>query len=383
MQHRLALVFFAFFSVLTFQCQGLIAQTQDAQTMLRASDFDIHTCDRFKNPVPGESVADAARRIKAGKNCTEKVKTAVTLLRERICKTADLDNGFVKVAVAAEVSTPSFLIALTNVYVRNTSPIRQAYTLTVRCGNWSRTVSGNVDASDASETGQAFGKPAFSLDVSPACKALDSRLELSSPDEVKGKPEERRRQSCLGFLMTKWLDGCEACKVPGRRKARLVLRFPTCKSVWMRLASGNLSGELATAPVSSVGDHMKACATANDELTAALKVQGEAQNKARTETMNQPIPGGALVVRLTGTDGLPFSGTCFYTNRAGTVSKSYDEVLPFQTTVENVDSVNCHFISKSDFHHDLELEIVRDGKVIGESDTDAPYGLVGVTRDVN
>lgn len=41
------------------------------------------------------------------------------------------------------------------------------------------------------------------------------------------------------------------------------------------------------------------------------------------------------------------------------------------------------FVSKSDFHHGLKLEIIKDGRVIGESDTDAPYGVVGVARDVN
>ena len=51
-------------------------------------------------------------------------------------------------------------------------------------------------------------------------------------------------------------------------------------------------------------------------------------------------------------------------------------MLPFQVTVENVDTVNCSFISKSDFRHDMKLEILKDGRVIGESDTNAPYDLV-------
>jgi hypothetical protein len=85
---------------------------------------------------------------------------------------------------------PSLLIERTNVYVRNTSPIRQAYTLTVRCGKWSKTVSGSVAPPDVSQTGPGFGKPVFSLDVSPPCNVEDSSLELSSPDEVMRKPEE-------------------------------------------------------------------------------------------------------------------------------------------------------------------------------------------------
>jgi len=103
----------------------------------------------------------------------------------------------------------------------------------------------------------------------------------------------------------------------------------------------------------------------------------------RAETMTRPVPNGVVVVRLTGTTGLPFTGTCSISNRSGTSSKSYDDVLPFQMTVENVDSVNCNFISKSDFRHDMKLEILKNGNVIGEANTDAPYGLVGVARDLN
>jgi hypothetical protein len=217
MRSNLTLAIFAFSLVLTFECPALLAQTEDARPVLRASDLDIHTCDPFKNPVPGESLADAARRIKAGKNCTDKVKAGVNLLRERIWKKADLDNGFVKVAATAEVSTPSFLIARANVYVQNTSPIRQAYTLTVRCGEWSKTVSGSVDASDASQTGQGFGKPAFSLDVSPPCKVFESSLELSSPDEVKRKPE-----------------GMSASTVPGVSDEEMAQRLKSIQGVTQR-----------------------------------------------------------------------------------------------------------------------------------------------------
>ncbi len=128
---------------------------------------------------------------------------------------------------------------------------------------------------------------------------------------------------------------------------------------------------------------MTACVKAYDDLEAAMKAKAEVQNKEKAEALNQPVPKGSIVIRVTGTTALPFSGTCSISNRAGTASKSYDEVVPFQVTVDNVDNVNCSFISKSDFRNDLKLEIVKDGRVIGESHTDAPYGVVGVARDVN
>lgn len=99
--------------------------------------------------------------------------------------------------------------------------------------------------------------------------------------------------------------------------------------------------------------------------------------------MNRPAPSGSVVVRLAGTARLPFKGNCSFSNRAGTNSKSYEDDLPLQITGENVATVNCSFISKSDFRHDLKLEIIKDGKVIGESDTDAPYSVVSVLPDLN
>lgn len=144
-------------------------------------------------------------------------------------------------------------------------------------------------------------------------------------------------------------------------------------------------GDLATARVSDIANHLTACVKATDDLAAALRAQGEteAKAKARTLAMNRPAPSGSVVVRLAGTARLPFKGNCSLSNRAGTNSKSYEDDLPLQITGENVAIVNCSFISKSDFRHDLKLEITKDGKVIGESDTDAPYSVVGVLRDLN
>jgi hypothetical protein len=56
--------------------------------------------------------------------------------------------------------------------------------------------------------------------------------------------------------------------------------------------------------------------------------------------------------------------------------------VPFEATVSDADTVNCGFIAKSDFPHDLKLEIIKNGNVLGESTTNAPYGLVSVYRDI-
>ena len=140
--------------------------------------------------------------------------------------------------------------------------------------------------------------------------------------------------------------------------------------------------EIASGPASSIGDHMTACAKAYDELIAAGRAQIEAQNKAPAEAMNRPVPSGVIVIRLTGTSGLPFGGDCYFSNRVGSISKSYDGAIPFQTTVEGVDRVSCSF-TKHSTRGVLKLEIIKDGNVIGESDTNASLGGVSVSRDVN
>jgi hypothetical protein len=45
------------------ECPVLLAQTEDAKPISTAAEVDIHTCDSLKNPVPGESLGDASRRM--------------------------------------------------------------------------------------------------------------------------------------------------------------------------------------------------------------------------------------------------------------------------------------------------------------------------------
>lgn len=363
-------------------------QTDKPPATSKRPEASIPTCDSsLRIPVPGESLADAARRMRAWKDCAEKIDIAGNRLGEQLVKRVEVESGHLTVATLPPgfATSNSLLVSRLDIYLYNRSPIKHGYTLMVRCGKWSKTVTDSVAPSEAAQPGQGLGKPSFSFDVSPTCNLNDVALDLSSPEAIKGIPEQTSTSVVPGVSdeemaqRLRSLQGSTTTTAPGavgNSISDLQRRVDeACK--------GQSVGELANAPTSRIGENMTACAKAYDDLTAALKVQGEAQNKARTEALNHPVPSGVLVVRLTGTEGLPFSGTCYYSNRAGTTSKTYDEVLPFQATIENVDSVNCSFISKSDFHHDLKLEIVKDGKVIGESDTDAPYGLVGVTRDVN
>jgi hypothetical protein len=323
-------------------------------------------CSAFGGPLPQESVADAARRVRA-----EKEQNA------RQHKTVDVYRGSLNFKAIPEFSdVQKQLISGIEIQVLNSSALGYRFVLTAKCEEWNKELSGNIESSP---------NPPYS-------KEKRIRLDLPSPCSWSDVSLEQVREA-------QGLEGPEPQppKVPGiddaelARRAKMQKTFEDAPRISISELRARVNedckrqslGDLATAPVSDIGDHMTACVEANDDLATALRAQDETETKARTEAMNRPTPSGTVVVRLTGTAGLPFTGNCSFSSRVGTNSKSYEDVLPFQITGENVDTVNCSFISKSDFRHDLKLEILKDGKVIGESDTDAPYGVVSVLRNLN
>ena len=316
--------------------------------------------------MPQESLGDAARRVRAEKE-----------QRARQHKTVDVYKGFLNFKAIPKFSdVQKQLISRMEIQILNSSTLGYRYALTAKCGEWSKDLLGNIEGSTSPPYPR---EKTISLDLPSPCSWSDASLEQVREAEGLEGPEP------------------QPSKVPGIDDAELARRAKIQKALEdaPRISISELQKrvdesckrqslqDLATAPVAGIGDHMTACAKAYDDLTTALRVQGETQNRARTEVLNLPAPSGVVVVRLTGTSGLHFTGTCSFSNRGGTTSKSYDDVLPFQATADNVDTVNCSFISKSDFRHDMKLEILKDGRVIGESETDAPYGLVSVMRDLN
>jgi hypothetical protein len=275
-------------------CPILLAQTQDAKPASPQVELAIPKCDSsLMNPVPGESIADAARRIRAWDDCTAKAR-AMELCREGCTKKADLNNGAVKVVATADVSIPDLLIERAKVYVRNTTPTKQAYTLTVTCGKWSKTVSGTVDAADASPASQAFEKPAFTLDVSPPCKLVWNDLELSWPDEIKGNPEQKFGSVVPGVSDEEMAERLRAIQSSSKGVSRASIWDKVDKACKQRSAS-----ELANTTPSQLGEDMKACVKAYDEAEAEMKVQREAQQAARAEAQSQPaVSPGTLLVAL-------------------------------------------------------------------------------------
>jgi tetratricopeptide (TPR) repeat protein len=311
------------------------------------------------------SVADMARQIRVRKEQKSRQERSIDVYEGRL--TFRASPKFADV--------PKQLVSEVEIFVRNSSPRDYRYIFTAKCGEWRRTVSSNIKGSSPGASVQS----SILIDVSPPCDWGTTSLEDFKEAEglAGGEPQPSK------------VPGVDDAELARRAKIQEVIEDSpriSISELQRRVDEAckpqPLAG-LATAPVSDIGDHMTGCVKANDDLAAALRVQGGTQAKARTETMNKPAARGVVVVRLTGTTGLPFTGTCSFSNRGGTNSKSYDDVLPFQVTGESVDTVNCSFISKSDFRHDMKLEILKDGQVIGESDTNAPYGLVSVVRDIN
>jgi hypothetical protein len=170
-------------------CPILRAQTQDAKPAAEGTEPAIVQCDSsLMNPVPGESITDAARRLRAWKNCVDAMKSAA----EHMVKRVDVENGHLVVGAVPPGlgSIPGLLnVNRLDIYVRNRSPLKHEYTFTARCGAWTQTRSGSVGPSGEDGRGEELGPPSFTLDVSPPCNLMDIALYASSPDEIKTTPE--------------------------------------------------------------------------------------------------------------------------------------------------------------------------------------------------
>ncbi|MGA2986535.1 MAG: hypothetical protein ABSG32_22265 [Terriglobia bacterium] len=142
MKRELTLTICGFAILVVLECPVLLAQTERAKPVSNASDLSIQTCDSLKNTVPGESLTDAAIRHKAWWHCLEKREGAAEGIAEDLPTPADMDNWrLVAGAVSGFVDTQSLPVTRTDIFVRNSSPIRQPHTFTVKSGPWSKVIS--------------------------------------------------------------------------------------------------------------------------------------------------------------------------------------------------------------------------------------------------
>jgi hypothetical protein len=107
-----------------------------------------------------------------------------------------------------------------------------------------------------------------------------------------------------------------------------------------------------------------------------MRAQAEAQNRARTDSMRGSIPGGDYLISLTGTPGLPVTGTCSFAGK----SVSFDDVLPAQHRATAGRGIICSFVKKY-VQGTLKMQIIQNGTVRDEAETEASYGVVSLTVD--
>ena len=85
-------------------------------------------------------------------------------------------------------------------------------------------------------------------------------------------------------------------------------------------------------------------------------------------------------IKVSGTDGLAFSGSYFITTANGQVtSKSVDGIIPDQYTVTGT-IISVVFQKQTELGI-LRVEIIKGNDVIASEDTVAAYGIVSVATD--
>ncbi len=91
-----------------------------------------------------------------------------------------------------------------------------------------------------------------------------------------------------------------------------------------------------------------------------------------------------IVVRVTGDEGIPFSGNYGELDGSqsvqGTTPMEYE--VPIDTGLASIDSLTA-VMQKEGAEGELTVQIVRDGKVVAERSTTAEYGLVDLAWSPN
>jgi len=121
---------------------------------------------------------------------------------------------------------------------------------------------------------------------------------------------------------------------------------------------------------------MADCAKATNDWEDAIKAEGAVQNRAKAKAMSGSAMGDEYLISLTGTPGLPVTGTCSFAGKA----ESYDDVLPAEHLAKAGRGVLCSFVKKY-VQGTLKMQIIQNGTVRNEAETEASYGVV--TLDVD
>lgn len=83
-----------------------------------------------------------------------------------------------------------------------------------------------------------------------------------------------------------------------------------------------------------------------------------------------------FTLRVTGTPGTRFSGSYMTFTARGSKSQSVEGTVPEEYQLKG-SIISCAFQKQEEFGI-LRVEIIKDGKVINQSETSAAYGVVSV-----
>ncbi len=87
-----------------------------------------------------------------------------------------------------------------------------------------------------------------------------------------------------------------------------------------------------------------------------------------------------FIVKVGGTPGLRFHGHyAVVTAGGGSTSRSVEGTVPVEYNVKGK-TVACAF-QKQEERGTLKVEIIKDGKVVGQSETSAAYGMVTIASE--
>lgn len=296
------------------------------------------------------SIADVARQVRAAKE-----------QRSRQEKSIQVYEGQLSIAASPKFTdSEKQTINQTEILVRNSSRRDYRYVFTVKCGAWTKKVSSNLAGS-----AKGLSQKPILLDVPIPCDW--SALTLDDFKEAQG------------------LEGPEPqpSKVPGIDDAEVTRREATRK----QMAIGSPSSVDAVAAAQARVDRackydltmtpaqitstMTDCDNAYGELESATKAQATTESKA-----GQAPTAGDYVVSLTGTSGLPVTGSCSFAGK----SVSFDDVLPAEHVVAGGRGVLCSFVKKY-VDGTLRMQIIQNGVVRDQAETTASYGVVSLTVD--
>jgi hypothetical protein len=233
------------------------------------------------------------------------------------------------------------------------------------------------------------GKPASKVSESP----IETCTSLKNPVLGGSLADASRRIQAWKNCVAKRASEAEA-KKSGVRTEKMALE-PKAKPKEVEVkkldrwpsavnANGNSSASgcntlqgLIDGGTRCVEENMKAEVKAAED-----KVAADAEALRRQEVVPMP-QDGQTHVRLIGTAGLPFMGACYAYNSAGIAPMKLDGRVPCEYVIRDADHVSCNAMRTSHrLSGNMVMQVIKDGKVLGRSETDDIIGTVEVVVDI-